>query len=95
MATAVSLASFVMKKKKKKEKTSEMTISLYMDADWKAIAKITLLWKICAQLPLPSAGLCAQNLGFFFFPSPQEDYDYLRILRALRDVDVFQGMCHR
>lgn len=65
-----------------------------MDADWKAIAKVTLLWKICAQLPLPSAGLRAQKYRFFFSsPSSQEDYDYLRLLRALRDVDVFQGMC--
>lgn len=37
-----------------------------MDADWKAIAKMTLLWKICAQLPLPSAGLRAQKYRFFF-----------------------------
>lgn len=46
-------------------------------------ASATVRWTLCTKS------------RFFFSPSSQEDYDYLHLLRALWDEDVFQGMCHR
>lgn len=50
----------------------KQTISLYNGRGWKAIAKMTPLWKLLRggvdeQLPLLSAGLRAQNTTFFCF----------------------------
>lgn len=56
----------------------------------KAIAKMTLLWKSCEQLPLLSAEHRAQKNVFVFLKRTMT----ISELRVLRDVDVFQGMCN-